>query len=230
MDFMNLPPELRLRIYNQIMKLADRPHRQGSGVAPRGSLFHDYIIIDIPPPTPATLRAFSAFLMSCKLIYPEFEHEAIKAVHSFLEAEVQPTWLSMPPQMPLVLPTPTRLKNTINMTFCIPMAYYKQPFQHTDGKHHHHQAILFHALLNTLSAFTLYPWSYLETDYAVYSNIFYNITRHLNYLLLSRDAEFTGKGLSPYDGYGRLWYDPPTMVVEWDACWDMRFTRYRTKG
>jgi hypothetical protein len=132
------------------------------------------------------------------------------------------------PQLPLVLPTPTRLSDTVNMTFGIPTTYYKQPRRLPDGQHD--QTILLHTLLDTLSAFTLYPWSELETDYAIYSNKSYNIMRHLDEILLSREAEFTGKGLSPYDGYGRLWYDPPTMIVEWDACWDMRFTPYRTKG
>jgi hypothetical protein len=69
MDFMNIPPELRIRIYNQIMKFADRPHRQGRGIARRVDIFHDYTMFDVPPPTPTALRAFSAFLVSCKLIY-----------------------------------------------------------------------------------------------------------------------------------------------------------------
>lgn len=154
MNFMRFPADFRVRIYNEIMQLTDRPELEDTGIARRQHKIMDYKIIDPPPSTPASLRNFSAFLASCKLIYREFEHEPLKSVRTFLHNKLQTMWLDVAPGLALTLPTPARLCDTVNMKIGIPIAYYSTPKAFSD-KHHH--TILLHTLLDTISSFTLYP-------------------------------------------------------------------------
>jgi hypothetical protein len=217
MDFLDLPAEIRIRIYEEVMGCADRPSQEGRGKARRKGPFEDYTIIDIPPPTCASLRAFSAFLVSCRKIYYEFEFEAMKAMQIFLHNEVQPTWLNMKPGLPLVLPSPKRLPDTINMEFGIPIAYYSVPLDDPDYDERQHQGILIHTLLDTLSSFSLYPISETETNYITYSQKSYSVKQHFWILLNWRRAEFTMNGQSDYKGMGKLYFCDHTCLVSWDA-------------
>jgi hypothetical protein len=92
MPFLNLPTELRLNVYAQII---DR----------------------VSVPTSANMANFKGLLLSCRQIHQEFESEALKVAHRFLET-VQEDWTVT--HKPLRLPRLRKLSDTIHITIGIP--------------------------------------------------------------------------------------------------------------
>jgi hypothetical protein len=97
-SFFDLPAELRIHIYDSVLRSLDGA------------------------PTSASLKDYRGFLLSCSQVHTELEAEGLKVTNAFL-AQVQSAWTAT--AAPLKLPLLTKLSDTVTLLIGVPRTYMR---------------------------------------------------------------------------------------------------------
>jgi len=106
-SFLDLPKERRIHVHREAIKLPNKRTRR-----------YDVPIRNLPPTAPA-LRDISGFILSCRQVYKEVEHEVVRAVYAYLYHALQAGWLRITKSRPLGLPWPDSFSETVHIVFTI---------------------------------------------------------------------------------------------------------------